>query len=142
MLGHRTDLFNLSDQPIIFDRKHRRVYRLFGEIPEGRLRLFKPWPTRVCAYDWDAIEAEHHYEGMVTGATYASNHRLMFLVRKSAHDTTVIESFQIGNPTDLSEELTAGMWEHIRRFMQEGGPHLPKVPVTTLMPCHQLGGAS
>lgn len=124
-LGHRTDLFNLSDQPIIFDRKHRRVYRLFGEIPEGRLRLFKRWPVRVCAYDWDAIEVEHHYEGMVTGATYASNHRLMFLVRKSPKDSTVIECFQVGNPMDLNEDLTAGMWEHIRRFMEEDGPHLP-----------------
>lgn len=124
-LAIRVDLFHLSDEPVIFDRKHRKVYRLFMEVPAGRMRVFKPWPVRACAYDWDLIDAEHHLESMVTGATLSSNHRLMFVVRKSADDSTIIDSFQVGNPMDLNEGLTAAMWEHIRRFMETRGPHLP-----------------
>ena len=121
----RIDFFHLSDQPILFDRKHRRVYRLFSEMPSGKLGVFKPWPIRACVYEWDLIDAEHNVESVMTGATATSNHYLMFAVRKSADDPTIIDSFQIGNPMDLNEGLTAAMWEHIRRFMEENGPHLP-----------------
>lgn len=121
----RADLFHLSDQPIIFDRKHRKVYRLFNEMPSGLLGIFKPWPVHACAYDWDLIDAEHNAEGVITGATATTNHFLMFAVRKSASDPTIIDSFQIANAMSLSDGLTDAMWEHIRRFMEEGGPHLP-----------------
>lgn len=121
----RIDFFHLSDQPVLFDRKHRRVYRLFSEMPAGKLGVFKPWPIRACVYEWDLIDAEHHMESVMTGATATSNHFLMFAVRKSANDPTIVDSFQIGNSMDLNEGLTAAMWEHIRRFMEENGPHLP-----------------
>ena len=43
----------------------------------------------------------------------------------SADDPTVIDSFEVGNGMAQTENLVAPMYEHIRRFMQEGGPHLP-----------------
>ena len=117
----RMEFFQLADQPIIFDRKHRRVYRIFSEMPLGN----EPWPIYACAYEWDLINAEHHKERTATTGAISSNHYLVFIVRKSAIDTSIIGTFQVGDALSLTEELTDAMWEHIRRFMEENGPHLP-----------------
>ncbi len=114
-----------ADLPIIFDRKHRKVYRILREEQPGFAGMFKPWPVKCCEYEWDLIDAEHEAEVFTTGATVNRNHYLMFLVRKSAEDATIIDSFQIGNAMLMNEDLVASMWEHIRRFMEQGGPHLP-----------------
>jgi hypothetical protein len=123
--GLRADLFKPSDQPIIFDRKHGKVYRILREEQPGWRGLFKPWPVVACEYDWELVDAEHEAEVLATGATIVRNHFLMFVVRKSASDPTIIDSFQIANASSLSEHLVPAMWEHIRRFMEEGGAHLP-----------------
>lgn len=124
--GIRMTVGQPQDLPIIFDRKHRKVYRILREQPPGLKGMFKPWPLRACEYEWDLVDAEHNAEVFTTGGTLMRNHYLMFAVRKSAQDPTIIDSFQIANASDLSEELVPCMWEHIRRFMEEGGPHLPR----------------
>jgi hypothetical protein len=121
----RLDLFRPSDLPIIFDRKNRRIYRLMREEKPGLRGGLQPWPLLACQYEWDLVDAEHHKQVFTNGGTIATNHFLIFLVRKSPDDPTIIDSFQIGNAGSLNDELTDGMWEHIRRFMEEGGPHLP-----------------
>ncbi len=121
----RADLFRPSDMPVIFDRKHRKVYRLLRDEQSGLRGVLKPWPLLACEFDWDLVDAEHHADLYNTGGTIARNHFLMFLVRKSADDANIIDSFQIANASALSNELTDAMWEHIRRFMEDGGPHLP-----------------
>jgi hypothetical protein len=134
--GLRMDLFHALDLPIIFDRKRRKVYRVLQEIPPGILNVFKPWPPRVCEYDWDLIDAEHQAHVMTTGGTIERQHSLVFLVRKSASDPTLIDFFQIGNAMDSGPNTVPGMWEHIRRFMEDGGPHLPSddEPLSELSP--------
>ncbi|WP_447779447.1 DUF6708 domain-containing protein [Variovorax boronicumulans] len=124
--GMRADLFKPSDLPIIFDRQHRKVYRILREEKPGWRGLLKSWPVVACEYDWELVDAEHEAELLATGATIVRNHFLMFVVRKSANDPTIIDSFQIANASSLSEKLVPAMWEHIRRFMEEGGPHLPQ----------------
>lgn len=124
--GIRMTVGQPQDLPIIFDRKHRKVYRILREQPPGLMGMFMPWPLRACEYEWDLVDAEHNAEIFTTGGTLMRNHYLMFVVRKSAQDPTIIDSFQIANANDLSEELVPCMWEHIRRFMEEGGPHLPQ----------------
>ncbi|MGF6348316.1 DUF6708 domain-containing protein [Variovorax sp. W2I14] len=125
--GLRIDLFKPTDLPIIFDRKHGKVYRILREEQPGWRGLFKPWPVLACEYDWELVDAEHEAEVLSTGATVVRNHFLMFIVRKSASDPTIIDSFQIANASSLSEHLVPAVWEHIRRFMEEGGPHLPSL---------------
>ena len=113
------------DLPIIFDRAHRRVYRMAQQVQPGLKGLFKPWPVKALSYEWDLIDAEHNCE-LVGSANLARRlHRLVFVVRKSADDPTIIDSFEVGNGLAQTENLVAPMYEHIRRFMQEGGPHLP-----------------
>ena len=115
-----------SDLPVIFDRKHRKVYRLLQEIPPGILGMFKPWPIRAVSYDWDLIDAEHHTQLHVHTAGSHRNDFLIFIVRKSADDPTIIDSFNLGNPSLFSDVMAANMYEHVRRFMEEHGPHLPR----------------
>jgi hypothetical protein len=124
-LSVRLTAFKPADLPIIFDRKHRKVYRILREEQPGFAGLFKPWPIKCCEYEWDLIDAEYESELFTTGATVNRNHYLMFIVRKSAQDATIIDSFQIGNAMLLNEALVASMWEHIRRFLEQDGPHLP-----------------
>ena len=115
-----------ADLPVIFDRRNRKVYRILQEIPPGILGMFKPWPIRAVAYDWDLIDAEHHAQVHVHTAGSHRNDFLIFIVRKSADDPTIIDSFNLGNPSLFSDLMAANMYEHVRRFMEEHGPHLPR----------------
>ncbi len=113
------------DLPIVFDRKHRKVYRILLDTQPGLKGLYKPWPVRAVAYDWDLLDAEHDVRTVGSAATVTQLHRLVFVVRKSADDPTIIDHFEIGNGMTQGEPMIAPMWEHIRRFMETGGPHLP-----------------
>ena len=121
----RFDLFRPTDLPIIFDRKNRKIFRILREEQPGPLGAFKPWPIHVCEYDWNLVDAEHQSTVFTTGGTMRRDHYLMFIVRKSEDDPTIIDSFQIGSSMDLDAERVDAMWEHIRRFMEERGSHLP-----------------
>lgn len=113
------------DLPIIFDRRHRKVYRLLRDVQPGLKGLFKPWPIRAVTYEWDLLDAEHDAQVMGTGASVTRLHRLAFVVRKSPKDPIIIDHFEIGTAMAQGEEMIAPMWEHIRRFMEANGPHLP-----------------
>ena len=121
----RLELFQPIDQPIIFDRKHRKVYRVFSEAQPGWKGLFKPWPMRACEYDWDLIDVEHNATLVTTGSTIRREHTLIFIVRKSADDPTIIDSFTIGNGLFAIDNAVDAAWEHIRRFMEDSGPPVP-----------------
>jgi len=123
----RLELFRPIDEPTIFDRKHRKVYRIFCEAQPGLKGLFKPWHMRACEYEWDLLDAEHNARLVTTGSTVRRDSSLVFIVRKSADDPTIIDSFNIGSPLILSlDETVAATYEHIRRFMEDGGPPLPE----------------
>jgi hypothetical protein len=113
------------DLPIVFDRAHRKVYRMAQQRVPGLKGLIKPWPVVALAYDWDLVDAEHNSEFIGSANTGRRLHRLLFVVRKSADDPTIIDSFEIGNGLAQGEEMVAPMYEHIRRFLEERGPHLP-----------------
>ena len=113
------------DLPIIFDRRHRKVYRILQDVQPGIAGLFWPWPVKAVTYEWDLIDAEHDAQ-LMTGAGSAMRiHRLAFVVRRNADDPTIIDHFEIGKGLAQAENMIAPMWEHIRRFMEERGPHLP-----------------
>jgi hypothetical protein len=121
----RLELFSPTDVPTIFDRHHRKVYRILREVPAGWGKLFKRWPVKFVEYDWDLINAEHQVVVSATTNTVSRYHSLIMVVRKSATDPTVVDYFNVGNAITLGELTVAPVWEHIRRFMEEGGPHLP-----------------
>lgn len=131
----RLELFRPIDEPTIFDRKNRKVYRIFCEAQPGWTGLFKPWPMRAVEYDWDLIDAEHTATLVTTGSTVRREHALVFIVRRSADDPTIIDSFNIGNSLIMvTDDAVDAVWEHIRRFMEENGPHLPPGETVTVAP--------
>lgn len=122
----RLELFRPIDEPTLFDRKHRKVYRIFCEAQPGWTGLFKRWPMRAVEYDWNLIDAEHTATLVTTGSTVRREHSLVFIVRRSGDDPTIIDSFNIGNSLIMvTDDAVDATWEHIRRFMEEGGPPLP-----------------
>lgn len=121
----RVEFFCPEDEPVVFDRKHRKVYRIFREVRPGVTGLFKRWPLRATSYHWDQIEGTHNATLITTGSTLARYHHLTLLVRGSGVDQPIIDHFEIGNGIQLGELSVAPVWEHIRRFMNEDGPHVP-----------------
>ena len=131
-LGSRLELFCPVDQPVIFDRKNSKVYRIFRETQPGVKGLFTRWPFSAAEFDWDLIDAEHTTILATTGSTIPRYHALVFSVRKRPADPTIIDSFNIGNMLGTGELTVAPVWEHIRRYMEENGPALS--PGHTLEP--------
>jgi hypothetical protein len=138
----RLELFRPEDEPIIFDRRNRKIYRIFREVQPGWRGLLAAWPLRTTEYDWDLVDAEHHAAIDANTATISRIHALVFVVRASANDPTTVDGFTIGNSMQMGEVTVPAMYEHIRKFMEEDGSHLPegetlaqKINSPTLLEC-------
>lgn len=125
LFGIRHEFFRPMDEPVIFDRKNKKVYRLFRESHPGMKGLLRHWPMRAVEYNWRLIDAEHIATVAVNTAIAQRHHSLLFIVRKSKSDATIIDSFVVVHGIQLGEASVGPVWEHIRRFMEEDGPHLP-----------------
>jgi hypothetical protein len=136
--GLNADLFGPSDIPILFDRLHRKVYRVVLDQPRPR---FGPdnsffngpwWPStvklRALELDWNCVEAQHRAQLTGTSAAIGREHSLVFNVyqRPLAQDSEaqLVDAFTLGNPQVLSEDMVPMLWEHVRRYMEENGPPL------------------
>lgn len=102
-----------------------KIYRVLREVHPGFTGLFKRWQLRYATYDWDLIDAQHEAKVITSGSTVTRYHSLVFLVRKSPSDPSYVDYFTIGSGLVMGETNVAPVWEPIRRFMEEGGPHLP-----------------
>lgn len=143
----RLDLFRAEDEPIIFDRKHRKIYRIFREVQPGWKGLFAAWPMKQEQYDWDLVEAEHHAFVDANTATINRHHALVFSVRAGLNDPTVVQGFTVGNGLQMGEVIVPAMYEHIRQFMEGQGPYIPngetlahKIKSPTLLECFARTG--
>jgi hypothetical protein len=125
IFGIRHEFFRPVDEPVIFDRKNRKIYRLFLETYPDLGGLLRPWPMRAVEYDWDLVDVEHRAVLAANTATVSRHHSLLFIVRKSKTDATIIDSFTVIHGIALGELTVGPVWEHIRRFMEADGPHLP-----------------
>jgi len=107
------ELFAPADQPVYFDRKHRKVYKV---VQSGKRRwgLVGPRKSKLVAYDWDLIDAEHQTTMHANTATVSRLHHLVFLMRKSADDPTIVDHFIFA-----MIDFVPALWEYIRRYMEE-----------------------
>lgn len=116
----QADLFVPEDMPVIFDRKHRKVYRVLQDVQPIWRGMSARCPVIVCEYDWDLTDVEYRIDKF--GEKPADHrHSLTFLVRKSADDPALIASFQIGRANALDGKQADALWEHLRQFMESGG---------------------
>ena len=132
----RIDLLTPTDNPLVFNRKTRKVYRVMPDIPQRQgdsaaafvrhwLNTFRPWPMQVIEYDWDCLEAEYFSETVLAGNVVRTNHHLMFYVKAAPDSDRVLGCFDMVPPLLIREDGAMMFWEHIRQFMQENGPPLP-----------------
>ena len=143
----RLELHRPEGEPIIFDRKNRKVYRIYRESYAGFRGLLMAWPMKYAEHDWDLVDAEHQAALNATGSSAMRNHGLIFLVRKNKDDPEIVASFTLGGGLQMGEITLPAVWEHIRRFMEDGGPHLPreeilpeKIPRLSLLQCLARSG--
>ena len=138
----RFEFFRPLDEPIIFDREHRKVYRIHRDVKPGWKGLFAKWPIRTAIYDWNLIQAERHAlvdrNMTITGRT----HWLVFEVRKACKDPRIVDTFTLGSGIRDGKATVSAVFEQIRRFMEARGPHLPPgeslvrvEPPATLLQC-------
>lgn len=129
------EFFRPLDLPILFDRKHRKVYRLVEAQGEGA-KPKQRRQVRVIEHDWDDIVAEHGVTTYTTGSSASRQHTLALMVRDKNPGTfkgditpdntpPYVDGFLLGDAKTLSEFTTPRVWEHVRRYMNDNGPALP-----------------
>lgn len=129
----RMDLFPAEDLPTIFDRKHRKIYRIIpprdGSSERGWAR-FRAIEAEAVEYDWDCVTAEHRVTLSGTSNSVVRAHHLVMVVRdRPTPGQTrgrLLDEFSVGNSVVLGEDTTRMWWEHLRRFMEERGPAVPQ----------------
>nr|GEU28666.1 hypothetical protein [Tanacetum cinerariifolium] len=126
----RFEIFRPQDEPVIFDRKNRKVYRIFREVVPGWKGLLKKWPLRSAVYEWDLVDAEHHATVIANTSTVSRSHALVIIVRSSRTDPSIQDNFTIGSG-QLGEVTVPAVYEHIRKFMEEDGPHIPPAEIVS-----------
>ena len=112
LIGIYFEMFSPRESPIYFDRARRKVYYVHRS---GRRRfvLFGPSVVEARVIDWSLIDAEHHTKARASTASVSRDHYLVFLMRKSTTDPTIVDAYPIG-PVDFPSAL----WEYIRRYME------------------------
>jgi hypothetical protein len=144
----RIDIRGPKDVPIVFNRRSRKVYMFRQNVPalgigwRTLLSYFKPWPLILVEYDWNCLEAEYQEITTLVGKNPKTVHILTLYVKESPDSDTVIGSFPLASPLLIGRHSAKELWEHIRRFMEEGGPHLspgdkPATMPSTLLQCIQ-----
>ena len=118
--------FRPSDDSVIFDRGNRKVHWVSIQLAGKTRRAALKRPIiEVRSVDWSLVDAEHRTIVKVNTASASRDHDLAFVVRRSATDTTIVDEFGIAPSMLLGETTVPALWEHIRRYMEEGGPPLP-----------------
>lgn len=129
----RTDLFAPDNQPLIFDRKHQRVYRLFDpnqDSLKGRWWTRAPMPLQGVEYHWSCITAEHRVQLITRGNSVTRVHGLVLVARdhpkKGEPQGRLLDEFPVASSMVLGEATVPRLWEHLRRYMEDNGPALPE----------------
>ena len=122
----RLDLFAYRDEPILFNRKTKKVHLFRRRIQMSR--PWRPWPLAIDTYDWNQITGEIRGGGrLVGGSLPATRNRLVLAI--NAEPTArgkkgkVIDQVIVGMEEQSAHDCV-GRWEHIRRYMEEDGAPL------------------
>ncbi|MGE8657942.1 MAG: DUF6708 domain-containing protein [Achromobacter sp.] len=129
MMGAVMLLFDCTgyrEQPTLFDRAAGRVY-----IMHSQRDWLRPWrwfriPVSVQSFEWCRIRAMIvPTVGLGGAGAPRLNYALRLVETDVPNGTRIVASFGVGIPSvyDGGAE-PAALWEHLRRFMQEDGPHL------------------
>ncbi|KIQ33440.1 hypothetical protein RT97_10695 [Variovorax paradoxus] len=118
----RVGFLTPRDLPVLFNRKTREV-SFFTVIP---LRFWKIWQRagvgEVKTYRWDDAYARSYQLTEMTGEAARSTYLLALLWSDPGRPRHCKEIVTIGYKGWWEDELLWRLYEHIRRYMEEGGP--------------------
>ena len=113
-----------SDWPIIFNRAKRTI----SFVRPTRPKFFRFWEftnSGVCTYPWDEVKVRS-YKLLVSnaGKSFHDSYWMVLLWgMKDEHGRNVVKDcVPIGYEGYFEDERLFQVWEHIRRYMEEGGP--------------------
>ena len=121
----RRGFFSPSDHPVLFNRKTREVH----VIPIKTLNLFRFWekgePGELRSYRWDHVTARTYRRLDVPGGTVARTETVMQMLCTTPENPNVVDLMvSLGFTGTWRDNTQVELWEHIRRYMEEGGPPL------------------
>lgn len=118
----RVGFLTPRDLPVLFNRKTREV-SFFAVIP---VRFWKVWQRagvgEVKTYRWDDAFARSYRLNEMTGEAARSSYLLALLWGDPQQARQCKEIVTIGYKGWWEDELLWRLYEHIRRYMEEGGP--------------------
>ena len=125
LLFIRRGFFSPSDHPVLFNRKTREVH----VIPIKTLNLFRFWekgePGELRSYRWDHVTARTYRRLDVPGGTVARTETVMQMLCTTPENPNVVDLMvSLGFTGTWRDNTQVELWEHIRRYMEEGGPPL------------------
>jgi len=113
------------ERPILFNRKTRQVHYFVPHNPPF-WKFWKPIPTELRSHGWDDMRLRCYKTHHATGVTVREVFNLLMLWGQEDGDPQVLDDFgAVGFVDTYSDAKIFSLWEHIRRYMEEGGPPIP-----------------
>lgn len=110
------------ERPILFSRKARRV-DYFVPHPPPFWKFWKPVPVEIRSHSWDDTRVRCYKTHHATGVTVREVFNLLLLWGGEDGNPRLLKDFvAVGFQDDYSDAYIFQLWEHIRRYMEEGGP--------------------
>ena len=110
------------DIPVVFNRKTREV----SICVLGRLRFWRFWERvgidKVITTSWDDLQARSYKVMQLTGEAARDTHVLRLLWGEARNPRKLEGIALIGYLGWYEDAALWRLWEHIRRYMEEGGP--------------------
>ncbi len=121
----RSDAIGYRYQPVVFNRATHKVHVFVDEgISSGKLWHLVS-PSRIETWDWACARAEVvEYVTLGGGSIPRTNYGLICAITDKPGGNIAVSRFGVGISSAYEAESMIQRWEHIRRFMNEGGPHL------------------
>lgn len=121
----RSDAIAFQYQPVLFNRATQKVHVFIDEgIWSGKLWHLTP-PSRIESWDWACVRAEIvEFDTLGGGSLPRTNYGLIGVITDVPGGHIVVSRFGVGICSAYEYESLIERWEHVRRFMDEKGPHL------------------
>ena len=135
----RADTTGLRYEPVLFNRGspgggtvHQLAAASVSLIP------FKPVKTVIHDYAWNCVRAE--VTSQIVGAAPFTGRQyfLTLAIVDSPGSNRVVDRFNVGLMDTGDGSRAIALWEHLRRYMQEGGPALGANGIEGVIPAEPL----